>query len=73
LVDAVNWAVAQEIADPSRVAIYGGSYGGYAALVGATFTPELFRCAVDIVGPSNLITFIETIPPYWSTYLEMLH
>jgi dipeptidyl aminopeptidase/acylaminoacyl peptidase len=72
LVDAVRWAVAEGIADPERVAIYGGSYGGYAALVGATLTPELFRCAVDIVGPSNLITFIETIPPYWSTFLAML-
>jgi dipeptidyl aminopeptidase/acylaminoacyl peptidase len=73
LVDAVRWAVAQGVADPERVAIYGGSYGGYAALVGATFTPELFRCAVDIVGPSNLISFIETIPPYWTTFLAMLH
>lgn len=73
LVDTVRWAVEQGIADPDRVAIYGGSYGGYAALVGATFTPDLFRCAVDIVGPSNLITFIETIPPYWSSYLTMLH
>jgi len=72
LVDAVRWAVAEGYADPARVAIYGGSYGGYAALVGATFTPELFCCAVDIVGPSNLITFIETIPPYWSTFLAML-
>jgi dipeptidyl aminopeptidase/acylaminoacyl peptidase len=72
LVDAVRWAVARGYADPARVAIYGGSYGGYAALVGATFTPDLFRCAVDIVGPSNLITFIETIPPYWSTFLAML-
>jgi dipeptidyl aminopeptidase/acylaminoacyl peptidase len=72
LVDAVRWAVAEGIADPERVAIYGGSYGGYAALVGATLTPELFCCAVDIVGPSNLITFIETIPPYWSTFLAML-
>ncbi|MDH3290368.1 MAG: S9 family peptidase [Gemmatimonadota bacterium] len=73
VVDAVRWAVERGIADPDRVAIYGGSYGGYAALVGATFTPDLFRCAVDIVGPSNLITFIETIPPYWSSYLTMLH
>jgi dipeptidyl aminopeptidase/acylaminoacyl peptidase len=73
LVDAVGWAIARGVADPGRVAIYGGSYGGYAALAGATFTPELFRCAVDIVGPSNLITFIETIPPYWSTFLAMLH
>lgn len=72
LVDAVEWAVRQGIADPERIAIYGGSYGGYAALVGATFTPDLFRCAVAIVGPSNLITFIRSIPPYWSTFLSML-
>jgi dipeptidyl aminopeptidase/acylaminoacyl peptidase len=69
LVDAVKWAAEQGIADPERVAIYGGSYGGYAALVGAAFTPDLFRCAVDVVGPSNLITLIKTIPPYWSTLL----
>ncbi len=73
LVDAVHWAVDRGVADPTRLAIYGGSYGGYAALVGATLTPDLFSCAVDIVGPSNLITFIETIPPYWSNYLAMLH
>lgn len=73
LVDAVRWAVEQGVADPDRVAIYGGSYGGYAALVGATFTPDLFCCAVDIVGPSNLLTFIDSIPPYWSTYLEVLY
>jgi len=73
LVDAVQWAVDQGVAERDRIAIYGGSYGGYAALVGATFTPDLFKCAVDIVGPSNLITFIETIPPYWESYLEMLH
>lgn len=73
LVDAVGWVVGEGIADPDRIAIYGGSYGGYAALAGATFTPDLFKCAVDIVGPSNLITFIETIPPYWSTYLATLH
>lgn len=72
LVDAVNWAVGEGIADPEKVAIYGGSYGGYAALVGATFTPELFCCAVDIVGPSNLITFINTIPPYWKNFLEVM-
>jgi len=65
LVDAVQWAVDEGVADPARVAIYGGSYGGYAALVGATFTPDLFTCAVDIVGPSNLITFINSIPEYW--------
>lgn len=73
LVDAVHWAVQQGIADPKKVAIYGGSYGGYAALVGATFTPDLFCCAVDIVGPSNLITLIKTIPPYWATFLAQFH
>lgn len=73
LVDGVRWVVEQDIADPKRVAIYGGSYGGYAALVGATFTPDLFCCAVDIVGPSNLITLIKTIPPYWSTVVSQFH
>jgi dipeptidyl aminopeptidase/acylaminoacyl peptidase len=73
VVDAVGWAIAQGVADPERIAIYGGSYGGYAALVGATFTPDLFRCAVSIVGPSNLLTFIDTIPPYWSSYRTMLY
>jgi len=73
LVDAVNWAVEEGIADPKKVAIFGWSYGGYAALVGATFTPDLFCCAVDGVGISNLITWIETIPPYWSTLLATLH
>jgi dipeptidyl aminopeptidase/acylaminoacyl peptidase len=65
LIDAVNYVVAQGWADKDRVAIFGGSYGGYAALVGAAFTPDVFRCAVDIVGPSNLKTLLESIPPYW--------
>ena len=73
LVDAVRWALEESIADPERVAIYGGSYGGYAALVGATFTPDLFRCAVDVVGPSNLITLIESIPPYWKPLVAVFH
>lgn len=73
LVDAVNWAIEQGIADPEKVTIYGGSYGGYAALVGATFTPDLFCCAVDICGPSNLITLIETVPPHWSTFRATLY
>jgi dipeptidyl aminopeptidase/acylaminoacyl peptidase len=73
LVDAVGWAVEEGVADPERVAIYGGSYGGYAALVGATFTPDLFRCAVDIVGPSSLITLIESIPPYWKPLVATFH
>ncbi len=65
LTDAAKWAVDSGVADPKRVAIYGGSYGGYAALAGAAFTPEVYRCAVDVVGPSNLITLIRSIPPYW--------
>ena len=65
LIDAVDWAVKQGIADPKKVAIMGGSYGGYAALAGVTFTPEKFACSVDIVGPSNLKTLIASIPPYW--------
>lgn len=73
LVDAVHWAITRGIADPKKVAIYGGSYGGYAALVGATSTPDLFCCAVDIVGPSNLITFIKSIPPYWIPMIAIFH
>ena len=66
LLDAVDWAVKEGIADPKRVAIMGGSYGGYATLVGLTFTPDVFACGVDIVGPSNLATLLATIPPYWA-------
>ncbi len=65
LIDTVNWAVKEGVADPKRVAIFGGSYGGYATLVGLTFTPDVFACGVDIVGPSSLITLMQTIPPYW--------
>jgi dipeptidyl aminopeptidase/acylaminoacyl peptidase len=73
LTDAVYWAIENGIADPERIAIWGGSYGGYAALVGATSTPDLFCCAVDIFGPSNLITFIEAIPPWFSTLRATIH
>jgi len=73
LVDAVNWAIEKGFADPERIAIFGGSYGGYAALVGATFTPDLFCCAVDMFGPSNLITFIQAIPPWFSTLLATVY
>jgi dipeptidyl aminopeptidase/acylaminoacyl peptidase len=66
LIDVVHWAEAQGYADPKRVAIFGGSYGGYAALVGVTFTPDIFACAVDVVGPSNLVTLLKSIPPYWA-------
>lgn len=72
LTDAVQWAIDQGIADPKRIAIYGGSYGGYAALAGATFTPDLYKCAIDLVGVSNLFTFMETIPPYWAKFLTMI-
>ena len=65
LIDAVDWAVAHGIAARDKVAIMGGSYGGYATLVGMTFTPDTFACGVDIVGPSNLNTLLESIPPYW--------
>ncbi len=73
LLDAVDWAVEQGYADPDRVAIYGGSYGGYAALVGATFTPDRFACAIDLVGPSNLKTLIESVPPYWEPMVVQFH
>ena len=71
LIDVVEWAADEGIADRDRVAIMGGSYGGYATLVGLTFTPEVFACGVDIVGPSNLNTLLETVPPYWTPVLNM--
>ena len=71
--DAVAHAISRGWTDPAKVAIVGGSYGGYAALAGAAFTPDLFCCAVDIVGPSNLITLIETIPPYWAPMIAQFH
>jgi len=73
LVDAVGHVTGEGWADPARVAIFGASYGGYAALVGAAFTPEVFCCAVDLCGPSNLKTLIETIPPYWAPAVAGLH
>jgi dipeptidyl aminopeptidase/acylaminoacyl peptidase len=73
LIEGTEWAIAQGWVDRERVAIFGGSYGGYAALVGATFTPDFFACAVDIVGPSNLITLLETIPPYWVGARQMFY
>ncbi len=73
LTDAVNHAVSQGWTDAAKVAIYGGSYGGYAALAGATFTPDVYCCAVDIVGPSNLITLIKSVPPYWAPMIAQFH
>ena len=70
LIDAVSWAIAEGVADPNRVAIMGGSYGGYATLVGLTFTPDTFACGVDIVGPSSLVTLVESFPDYWRPFLE---
>jgi len=65
LIDTVTWAIKEKIADPKKIAIMGGSYGGYATLVGLTFTPDTFACGVSIVGPSNLVTLIKSVPPYW--------
>ncbi|ALN55584.1 peptidase S9 [Lysobacter enzymogenes] len=70
LIDAVDWAVKQGVSKKEDVAIMGGSYGGYATLVGLTFTPDTFKCGVDIVGPSNLETLLKTIPPYWASIFE---
>ncbi|HET6604003.1 MAG TPA: S9 family peptidase [Xanthomonadaceae bacterium] len=70
LIDAVKWAVDTGVTTPDKIAIMGGSYGGYATLVGLTFTPDTFACGVDIVGPSNLETLLNTIPPYWASFFE---
>ncbi|MDE2412768.1 MAG: S9 family peptidase [Sphingomonadales bacterium] len=71
--DAVDWAVAQKITSADKVAIIGGSYGGYATLAGMTFTPTRYACGVDIVGPSNLETLLKTIPPYWAPVVQQFH
>ena len=73
ITDGVQWLIKQGIADPKRIGIYGGSYGGYATLAGLTYTPDLYAVGVDYVGVSNIFTFLKAIPPYWKPYLEMLH
>ncbi|GAB3434147.1 S9 family peptidase [Flindersiella endophytica] len=73
LVDAVGFCVGQGWVDAGRVGIMGTSYGGYAALAGAAFTPEVFRCAVDLCGPSNLLTLLASIPPYWKPMIGYMH
>ncbi len=73
LTDSVLWLISEGIADPKRVCIMGGSYGGYATLAGLTFTPELYACGVDIVGPSNLFTLLESIPPYWKPLVSLFY
>jgi dipeptidyl aminopeptidase/acylaminoacyl peptidase len=70
LIDAVNWVVKSKIVDSKKVAIMGGSYGGYATLAGLTFTPDFFACGIDIVGPSNILTLIKSVPPYWEPILN---
>ena len=71
LIDAIDWAIEQQVAIPDKIAIMGGSYGGYATLVGVTFTPDRFACGVDLVGPSNLITLLESFPAYWQPTIDM--
>ncbi|HWD16725.1 MAG TPA: S9 family peptidase, partial [Casimicrobiaceae bacterium] len=73
ITDGVHWLIKQGIADPKRICIYGGSYGGYATLEGLVKTPDLYACGVDYVGVANLFTFMKTIPPYWKPFLAMMH
>src|SRR5262249_13096645 len=68
-----KYLVAEGIADPKHIGILGGSYGGYATLAGVTFTPDVYGAAVDIVGPSNLITLLESIPPYWEPIRKLFY
>jgi acylaminoacyl-peptidase len=70
LIDAVNWAIEEGIADPKRIAICGASYGGFAAFVGATFTPDVFCCSVPVIGITNLETMLASPPPYWAAFYE---
>jgi len=71
ITDAVNWLINEGIADPKKVAISGGSYGGYATLAGVAFTPDLYACGFSIVGPSSILTLLNSIPPYWAPVKKM--
>ncbi len=73
ITDGVQYLISEGTVDSKRICIYGGSYGGYATLAGIAFTPDLYACAIDYVGVSNLFTFMKTIPPYWKTELEKLY
>jgi dipeptidyl aminopeptidase/acylaminoacyl peptidase len=73
ITDGVQWLISKGIANPKRIAIYGGSYGGYATLSGLCFTPDLYACGIDYVGVSNLLTFMNTIPPYWRLLRQMMY
>ncbi len=72
LLDAVQWAIDNKIAQPDKIAIMGGSYGGYATLVGLTYTPDVFACGVDIVGPSSLVTLLQNVPEYWMPFMPVM-
>ena len=73
ITDGVKWLISQGIADSTKIGIYGASYGGYAVLAGLTFTPNLYACGVDYVGPSNIFTLLASIPPYWEPMRQMLY
>lgn len=73
IIDGAEWIVAKGIADKKRLAIYGGSYGGYATLAALAFRPGVFACGVNYVGVSNLLTFMNTIPPYWDNFREVMY
>lgn len=73
IIDGINWAIKNHNIDGGRICIYGGSYGGYTALSGATFTPEIFKCAISVNGPSNLLTFLDNMPPFWKKYKECFY
>ena len=73
ITDGVRWLIEQGVADKDRIAIYGGSYGGYATLAGLAFTPDLYACGVDYVGVSNLFTFLQTLPPYWEPFRNVFY
>jgi dipeptidyl aminopeptidase/acylaminoacyl peptidase len=73
ITDGVEWLIQEGIADPNRIAIYGGSYGGYATLAGLTFTPDLYAAGISYVGPSNLFTLFNSIPPYWEPIRQVMY
>jgi dipeptidyl aminopeptidase/acylaminoacyl peptidase len=73
LLDGVNWAIAQGIADPAKIAIVGGSYGGYAALVGLSSNPDTFACGIDMFGPTDLVKLLEDFSPYWKLEMDLWH
>ena len=73
LIDGAHWLIDQGISDPAKIGIFGFSYGGYATLVGLTFTPDTFACGVDVSGMSNLVTFLASSPKYWKNLMPLLY